>query len=183
MSDSPKRIFDDIVRELESAVLPETLTPAPAGPSVQLAWNNYYGSWTDGGWNNYYGSWSDGGWNNYYGSWTDGGWNNYYGSWSDGGWNNYYGSWGDGGGGSGGGGCFLTTACVEHKGLADDCYELQALRAMRDTIVTWSDDMKALVEEYYRIAPVIVSRINAEADSADIWEDLYVNLVQKCVAL
>lgn len=181
MNDSVKKFLDDMTRQLDNSVVSDRLIPVPAdGPSVELAWNNYYGSWTDGGWNNYYGSWSDGGWNNYYGSWSDGGWNNYYGSWSDGGWNNYYGSWGNGNTG-GGGGCFLTSACVEHKGLPDDCYELQALRAMRDTIVTWNDDMKSLVEEYYRIAPVIVEKINSEPEHDKIWEDLYVNLVQACV--
>ena len=52
MSDSAKRIYDDLARQLADAVTPETLVPAPAqGPSIQLAWNNYYGSWSDGGWN------------------------------------------------------------------------------------------------------------------------------------
>ena len=29
------------------------------------------------------------------------------------------------------GGCFLTTACVTYRGLADDCYELNVLRNFR----------------------------------------------------
>ena len=156
--------------ELRKGLLRGALQPAIDGPNIEFAWNNYYGSWSDGGWNNYYGSWSDGGWNNYYGSWSDGGWNNYYGSWGD-------------GGSGGGGGCFLTSACVEHKQLPDDCYELQTLRAIRDMIVTWNDEMKALVEEYYHIAPQIVEKINASEDSDAVWEKLYNELVLKCVAL
>ena len=158
--------------------------PAAAGigaeDNILLSWNNFYGSWVDGGWNNFYGSWSDAGWNNFYGSWSDAGWNNFYGSWSDAGWNNFYGSWGDGGSG-GGGGCFLTTACVDHKGLADDCYELQVLRTIRDTIITWNDEMKSLVEEYYRIAPFIVERINASDNRDAVWDDMYDNLIMKCI--
>ena len=42
--------------------------------------------------------------------------------------------------------------------------------------------MKDLVAEYYQTAPEIVRKINAEHNADDIWEDLYVNLVQKCVS-
>ena len=183
MNDSVKKFLDDMTRQLDNSVVSDRLIPVPAdGPSVELAWNNYYGSWTDGGWNNYYGSWSDGGWNNYYGSWSDGGWNNYYGSWSDGGWNNYYGSWGNGNTG-GGGGCFLTSACVEHKGLPDDCYELTLLRRFRDEYVLSTEKGKCDIAHYYTVAPKIVSKIKLEANAKEIFKDIYSSLITPCVEL
>ena len=49
------------------------------------------------------------------------------------------------------GGCYLTTACCEYKGLPDDCEELTVLREFRDTYVP-----AVLVVEYYKDAPSIV---------------------------
>ena len=83
---------------------------------------------------------------------------------------------GDGGGGDGGGGCFLTTAVVELRGEADGGPTLTALRAFRDGYMTRTADRRALVEEYYAVAPMIVGaipeghaeweRIAAEVDAA-----------------
>jgi len=49
------------------------------------------------------------------------------------------------------GGCYLTTACCEYKGLPDDCEELEVLRKFRDEYVP-----AVLVVEYYKTAPSIV---------------------------
>lgn len=49
------------------------------------------------------------------------------------------------------GGCYLTTACCEYKGLPDNCEELTILREFRDTYVP-----AVLVVEYYKDAPSIV---------------------------
>lgn len=49
------------------------------------------------------------------------------------------------------GGCYLTTACCEYKGLPDDCEELEVLRKFRDEYVP-----AVLVVEYYKTAPNIV---------------------------
>ena len=70
---------------------------------------------------------------------------------------------GDSGGGDGGGGdggCFLTTAVVEHRGEADGGPTLTALRAFRDGYMTRTAERRALVEEYYAIAPRIVAAIS-----------------------
>lgn len=150
------------------------------GVNLMAGWNNYSGSWLDNGWNNYSGSWQDKGWNNYSGSWIDKGWNNYSGSWSDKGWNNYSGSWSDGGGG--GGGCFISSACVEYKQLADDCYELQVLRQFRDNMVATDESVRELVLNYYRKAPSIVKNIRQLDNPDEIWSELYDNLVLKCVS-
>jgi len=81
------------------------------------------------------------------------------------------------------GGCYLTTACVSYKGLADDCYELQLLRKYRDTYLSSFKEGKKDIKKYYQIAPIIVAAINAEANAEEIWEDIYANLVCKCVEL
>ena len=86
-------------------------------------------------------------------------------------------SGGDGGGASGGdGGCFLTTAVTELRGEADAGPVLTALRGFRDGYMMRTAERRALVEEYYAIAPAIVAaipvghgeweRIAAEVDSA-----------------
>ena len=67
---------------------------------------------------------------------------------------------GSGGGGDGGGGCFLTTAVVELRGEADGGPTLTALRAFRDGYMTRTPERRALVEEYYAIAPRIVAAIS-----------------------
>ena len=68
---------------------------------------------------------------------------------------------GIGGGGDGGasGGCFLTTAVVELRGEADGGPALTALRAFRDGYMARTAERRALVEEYYAVAPMIVAAI------------------------
>ena len=78
------------------------------------------------------------------------------------------------------GGCFLSTACVEYKGLADDCYELTTLREFRDNYLLGFEEGKLDVEEYYRIAPKIVSLISLSPCADMIFEDIY-NMMLLCV--
>jgi len=79
--------------------------------------------------------------------------------------------------------CFLTTACVNHKNLADDCYELQVLRNFRDTyLCTFKEGIEHL-KEYYFIAPEIVSKINKHSEKEIILEYLYESLVIKSIIL
>lgn len=151
------------------------------GNGIVFAWNNSSGSWVDKGWNNSSGSWQDKGWNNSSGGWIDKGWNNSSGRWSDNGWSNSSGSWGDSGGG--GTGCFITTACVEHQGLPDDCAELQTLRKYRDVLVQEDDDFRSKVLEYYRKAPLIIQEIEKTGESAVIYNNLYHGMIQPCVSL
>lgn len=70
------------------------------------------------------------------------------------------------------GGCYLTTACCEHKGLPDDCEELTTLRHFRDTHVP--EDM---VEEYYKFAPGIVEKIK---NNKELLDYVY-SIVKQCV--
>ena len=77
---------------------------------------------------------------------------------------------GDGGGGDGGGGdggCFLTTAVTERRGEPDDGPTLTLLRGFRDGYMMRTPERRALVAEYYAIAPKLVAAI--PADHAE-WE-------------
>ena len=78
--------------------------------------------------------------------------------------------------------CFLTTACTEARGLPDDCHELQVLRCFRDGYVAGLDGGRALISEFYRIAPTILRRIAARPDAARVYDALYRNLVSRSVA-
>ena len=68
---------------------------------------------------------------------------------------------GDGGDDGGdGGGCFLTTAIVERRGIeADGGPTLTALRGFRDGYMMKTPERRALVAEYYEIAPGITAAI------------------------
>ncbi len=108
---------------------------------------------------------------------------------------------GSGGGSGGGGSCFLTTAVVELRGEADGGPTLTALRAFRDGYMMRTAERRALVEEYYAVAPMIVAaipgghaeweRIAAEVDEAveaiadesdDVAFGIYVDLVSRLKA-
>lgn len=69
--------------------------------------------------------------------------------------------------------CFITTAACQHLGKADDCAELTAFRRFRDTWLANQPGGQALIEEYYRIAPAIVTAINfygnPDAEYPAIW--------------
>jgi hypothetical protein len=66
------------------------------------------------------------------------------------------------------GSCFLTSACVEYAGLSDDCHELTTLRNFRDTYVSQLPEGASAIREYYRVAPLIVTRIHKSARRAEI---------------
>lgn len=79
------------------------------------------------------------------------------------------------------GGCYLTTACVEAKGLSDDCAELQTLRAFRDGYLSNRPNGEAKIREYYEMAPGIVEAINQKSNAQEIWNEVYKDLVEPCV--
>jgi hypothetical protein len=80
-------------------------------------------------------------------------------------------------------GCFITTACLEAKGLGDTCPELNALRNFRDEYVRKVPAGEQILEEYYRIAPHIVANINSRRNSKRIYYGLYRRLIQKSLGL
>lgn len=86
-------------------------------------------------------------------------------------------------GGSDSGGCYLTTACVGARGLADDCEELTVLRNFRDAYVRRQPGGQEAIAHYYAVAPRIVEKISARRDAAQLFDALYVHVVSRCVAL
>lgn len=80
-------------------------------------------------------------------------------------------------------GCFLTSACVEAKGLPDNCYELTVLRSFRDGYMRSTPTGSADICEYYHIAPVIVDRIKTLPNPDGIFDRIYSELVVPCVQL
>lgn len=84
---------------------------------------------------------------------------------------------------SSGGGCYLTSACVEAKGMADDCYELQTLRAFRDGYLRKVECGEKEIAEYYMTAPLIVENIKKCDNNISVFEKIYAELVVPCVEL
>lgn len=80
------------------------------------------------------------------------------------------------------GGCFLSTACVEHAGLADDCHELTMLRSFRDKYVANLARGPAMLAEYYEIAPALVQQIEQSTDRETVLASIFTT-VSKAVAL
>jgi hypothetical protein len=79
--------------------------------------------------------------------------------------------------------CFLTTACTAARGLADDCTELAALRKVRDSYLMHSEHGRALVADYYRLAPHLCTLITLHPKSMHMYDDLYRGLVIPSVRL
>ncbi|MEO1487651.1 MAG: CFI-box-CTERM domain-containing protein [Bacteroidota bacterium] len=82
-----------------------------------------------------------------------------------------------------GGGCYLTTACVQHRGLADDCKELTVLRHFRNTYMRPTHDGKMLIRRYYDIAPRIVTAITSQPDCDERLEFIYQKLILTSIDL
>ena len=81
------------------------------------------------------------------------------------------------------GGCYLTSACVEARGLKDDCHELTVLRAFRDSYMRNTPNGAADICEYYHTAPSIVEKIKSLPNAQDVFDRIYSELVLPCVSL
>jgi hypothetical protein len=73
--------------------------------------------------------------------------------------------------------CFLTTACVEFMGKADDCEELTVLRDFRDRVLLQSDEGLDLVKEYYAIAPGLIKAIKSQENQTEVFEGIYREMI------
>ena len=82
----------------------------------------------------------------------------------------------------GSGGCYLTTACCDFKGLPDDCHELTVMRNFRDTYLKAQPYGEGLIKSYYEDAPSIVNFINNQPNCEEIYQDIYAQ-IQKIVTL
>lgn len=70
-------------------------------------------------------------------------------------------------------GCFLTTATCLALEKQDNCEEIVAYKDYRDNILAKDPDGEALIIEYYRIAPIIVEKIDAKPNRKEIYLNLY----------
>ncbi|MGZ8544941.1 MAG: hypothetical protein ACXWV0_06570 [Flavisolibacter sp.] len=79
--------------------------------------------------------------------------------------------------------CFLTTACVHHKQLRDDCMELQTLRGLREHHMRGRQEENQLIRQYSIFGPAIVKGINNCENSAEIYDYMYTNMILPSVEL
>lgn len=79
--------------------------------------------------------------------------------------------------------CFITTATCMSLQKGDDCEELMAMRAFRDLMKERDSSVKKLIEEYYRIAPEIVRKIDADQSAAEEYRSLWSNCIEKTYGL
>lgn len=78
--------------------------------------------------------------------------------------------------------CFITTAVCRYLGKADNCAELTAFRNFRDGWLSRQPQGKALIDEYYRIAPVIVTAINFGGNPDTEYPAIWETWLQPCYA-
>lgn len=77
--------------------------------------------------------------------------------------------------------CYLTCACVDAMGFADDCEDLTILRGFRDNWLAKQPEGPDEIQHYYSIAPKIVAAIHAMENRNEILHKLYETLVCSCV--
>jgi len=70
------------------------------------------------------------------------------------------------------GGCFLTTAACNFRGLPDDCHELSVLRKFRDEKLMATRAGVSMVEHYYCIAPAIAQDLVHQDDLELVWKTI-----------
>lgn len=80
-------------------------------------------------------------------------------------------------------GCFITTACVTEKGLADNCDELTTLRSLRENYMRQTPQGKTLLAEYQTLGPAVVAAISHCENRKEIYDYLYQNMITPSVAM
>jgi hypothetical protein len=68
--------------------------------------------------------------------------------------------------------CLITSACVTKAGLADDCHELQALRALRKRHIQFVPGGVEFLREYSEKSPDIVQQIDEAPEAREVWQSL-----------
>ena len=81
------------------------------------------------------------------------------------------------------GGCVITSAACAALHKPDDCDELNTLRSYRDKMKGENKIIAALIEEYYRVAPLLVEKMDSETDSEKIYSDLWKNSIAETYQL
>lgn len=78
--------------------------------------------------------------------------------------------------------CFITTAVCRELGKPDDCAELTAFRRFRDTYLMQQPDGPALIDEYYNLAPGIVTCIDTCSDRHASYARIRTEFLAPCYA-
>ena len=71
--------------------------------------------------------------------------------------------------------CFITTATCLSLGKGDGCRELSAFRDLRDNYLAGRPGGRALIEEYYALAPGLIRNIERRPDRAVIYRQIWKN--------
>ena len=79
--------------------------------------------------------------------------------------------------------CYITTAVCESLGKAEDCMELDLLRSFRDGYMLTTQGGGSMVDEYYNIAPAIVSAINNIEDRDEVYRKIYNEYILPCITM
>jgi len=79
--------------------------------------------------------------------------------------------------------CFITTACVQYYQLDDKCYQLETLRAFRDSYLMNSESGRGLVAKYYQIAPVLVQLLKEDSQHSGLFSKIFKTINNACAAI
>jgi hypothetical protein len=79
--------------------------------------------------------------------------------------------------------CFLTTACVGHRNLPDNCEELETLRFLRDQFMVNDQEGKNLIDQYRVVGPEIVRTINSFRNKSAIYDYMHREMILPSVML
>lgn len=82
-----------------------------------------------------------------------------------------------------GGWCFITTAACTYFDKPDDCYELTMLRLFRDGWLAVQPGGETLIQQYYRIAPSIVKKLNIAQHRDIIYQNIWNHYIVPCVKM
>lgn len=77
--------------------------------------------------------------------------------------------------------CFITSAVCLTLGKPDSCEELTIMRSFRDGWLREQPGGLERIEEYYNIAPAIVSQIDKSPERKSIYASIYEKYILPCV--
>jgi len=78
--------------------------------------------------------------------------------------------------------CYVTTAVCRNLNRGEDCEELRLIKNFRDGYLSSTEEGRALIEEYYDIAPTLVKRIARDAEAQAKYAWLWNAYLAPCVA-
>jgi hypothetical protein len=79
--------------------------------------------------------------------------------------------------------CFITTACVRHYNLPDNCHQLQTLRSFRDNYLRLQKNGNELIQQYYSNAPSLVKKLNRHPNKDTLFKKIFHQINVACVLI